>query len=139
MTLDVVPFILEIHLEAVLRMLYLRNSPIPPKASFPEHGCVVYRGAEPVAAAFLRRVEGGYAQLDGLVSSPVASSEMRHEAITLAVDYVLDQAQALGITQIMAISTDAGTLLRSERHGFAKLPHAFIALDLKSRLNTSKD
>ncbi len=85
-----------------------------------------------VAAAFLRKVEGSYGQLDSLISNPVATSEQRHRGIDLVVTQVINKAKDLGITGLIALTKDVGTLMRSEKHGFVALPVTTIALDLTS-------
>lgn len=114
--------------------LRTHNAYIPSDAEIPALGYVVYVNARATAMGFIRRVEGGFGQLDGLVSNPTSSSEDRHLAIDLLVSQLLDSAKELGITQIMAFSKDAGTLMRSERHGFKKqLEYSVIAVDLTKR------
>lgn len=85
----------------------------------------------PIATAFLRRCEGPYAMLDGLASNPKAESFHRHLGIELVVTQVIECAQHFKLKKLLAYSIDAGTLERSLHHGFKKLPHTLIGLDLE--------
>lgn len=105
-----------------------RQSPAPQEV--PAIGYVAYCRGEPIACAFIRAVEGGYAQLDGLASNPSAPGEMRHSAIDLVVEKVMKEAKALGYKGMLAYSVDAATLMRSIRHGFKVMPHVLIVADL---------
>lgn len=88
-------------------------------------------GKQPVAAGFLRRVEGGYAQLDGLTSNPYFGSQIRHEGIKLVVDHLIDAAKQLKINGIMAFTADKGVLDRAAGLGFVKVEQQLIALRIK--------
>jgi hypothetical protein len=96
----------------------------------PEFGFIAFERDEPIAAAFLRRVEPNHAQLDGLITNVLSTSALRHEAIDLVVKANIEKARELRIKQILAFSIDEGTLVRSEKHRFVKLPHTVIVLSL---------
>lgn len=104
----------------------------PPKLTqMPQYGFVaIDDSAQIIASAFIRRVEGGFCQLDGLATDPEKDPVSRNTAINCVLMAVYLKAKELGYKEIMAFSMDNSTLLRSERHGFVKLPHALIALDL---------
>lgn len=110
--------------------LFMRKSYIPSPDEMPEYGVVAYDDATPVAMAFLRRMEGNYAQLDGLASNPEASSLQRHEAIDRVVKKIVKHAKQLEIRSLTAYSIDKGALTRALTHGFVHLPHAVMSLDL---------
>ncbi len=78
-------------------------------------------------------MEGGSGQLDGLCTNPDALPSKRHEAIEAVVNRILDEAKALGMRNLMAMSVDESTLMRSKRHGFKPCPHTLIVVDLTTR------
>ncbi len=84
----------------------------------------------PIAAGFLRRVEGGYAQIDTLTSNKHFGSIVRHEGIKLVVDSLISDAKTLKLHGILAFSTDDGILNRAEQLGFKSQPHSLICLKL---------
>ena len=84
----------------------------------------------PVAVAFLRRCEGGFGILDSLATNPDASSKLRHLAIDLTVGRIINKAKSYNMRHLLAWSLDAGTLERSERHGFVQPPHVLITRSL---------
>lgn len=97
----------------------------------PRVGFVAMKNKSAIAAGFLRMVEGKFALLDGLITYHTEDSYLRHRAIHGVVTYLIQEARKLGLESIIAYSKDDGTLIRSESHGFKKLDHAIIALDLK--------
>lgn len=99
----------------------------------PAYGAIAFDGAEPIAAAFLRRAENEYGIFDGLITKPTADKKLRHIALDLVVENVIQKAKELGLKTIVAWTSDTGTLERSDRHGFKKLADTMIALDLTKR------
>lgn len=85
----------------------------------------------PIAAGFLRRVEGGYAQLDTFTSNPFFGSKIRHLGINLVVDSLLSDAKDLKLRGILAITEDSGILSRSKTHGFKEIEQKLIGLSLE--------
>ncbi len=130
--LSIVPFRYK-YLAALLDVLgkndYLNISTVTMK-TLPKIGYIVLRNNYPVAAGFLRRVEGGYAQLDTLTSNPMFGSLIRHQAIELVVNTLLQDAKDLKLRGIVAFSVDHGILNRAHTMGFHTLPHSLIALNL---------
>ncbi len=107
------------------------NCRIQPEDEVPQVGYVVYDDeGEPAAMAFLRMVEGGFAQLDGLITNPEKAPAVRNSAVDLAVSNIVTEAKRMKLKRLIAFSADANTLVRSERHGFAKLLHTAIIKDL---------
>lgn len=98
----------------------------------PNIGYVVIYGQVPIAAAFLRQMEGRHALFDGLVSNPEADGKIRNIAIEMLVKKIIKSARSHRIKHIMAYSVDESTLKRSLRHGFVQLPHIAITLDIKN-------
>lgn len=97
----------------------------------PEIGFVAYHDLSMVAAGFIRRVEGQFALLDSLITNPRHEPPMRDAAIEMVVAALIEQANKEGIQALFAFSIDKNTLERAEqRHGFVRLPHAVIKLEL---------
>lgn len=108
---------------------YLHISTVNMK-TLPKIGYIALLGGHPIAAGFLRRVEGGYAQIDTLTSNKNFGSLVRHQGIKLVVDTLLQDAKDLKLHGIIAFSTDDGVLSRAEQLGFKSLPHSLIALNM---------
>lgn len=98
--------------------------------TLPECGFVALSEGEFVAASFLRRVEGGYCLFDGLVTNPILPPFKRHLGIEAVVKELILEAKRLKMHKILAYSLDTGTIKRSMYHGFKKLAHTLIMLDL---------
>lgn len=99
--------------------------------TIPKIGYIAMLGEHPVAAGFLRRVECDViAQLDGLCSNPVFGSVIRHEAINLVVDALINEAKALKLEGIIAFTTDLAITVRAEATGFTKINHSILSLKL---------
>lgn len=96
----------------------------------PKVGFIALRDKEPVASAFLRRLEYNYGMIDGLITNPNSLPEYRHFAIDALIDKIKEKAIDLGIRRLIAFSVDKSTLARSSRLGFVQLPDTLIALDL---------
>jgi hypothetical protein len=114
------------HFEEMIKWLRQRDAYVPTLGEMPAIGFVAYSNSVPVAMAFLRRVEGGFGQLDGLCSNPEASGEDRNLSIDAVVDQVFIAASELNIKSLTATSVHNGTLERSLKHGFSELPHTVI-------------
>jgi undecaprenyl pyrophosphate synthase len=124
--MDVQAFNTALHYDTMAAWLKERESFIPSESDMPRIGYVIFNDHFPVAMAFLRRVEGNIAQLDGLCTNPSASSKERHEAIWLAVEEVMKACKELKIKHVMSFSTDAAIIDRSSNHGFSKHPAQVI-------------
>lgn len=99
--------------------------------SLPKIGYIAMIDDEPVAAGFLRRVEGDVvAQLDGLTSNPYFGGMIRHEGITVVVNQLILEAKILKLKGIIAFSLDSSVIKRAEVIGFTRLSHEVISLTL---------
>jgi hypothetical protein len=96
----------------------------------PACGWVAYSDKNPIAAGFLRRVEGGYGQFDTFVSNPSIPSAIRHFALTSITENLLNDAKSLGLSGIVSYIQDKSIIKRAEAIGFRRLPHAVFALPL---------
>jgi N-acetylglutamate synthase-like GNAT family acetyltransferase len=128
--MEVLPFDHNSHAIALYLMLAKRAHPIPHE--LPATGCVAVKDNQVIAACFLRKVEGGYGMIDGLVSHPDAPSKERHEALDLAIQYCIDQAKANGIKHLVSFCLNDSTTSRAERNGFVKQPHSMVTLSIKA-------
>lgn len=98
--------------------------------TMPKLGYIVFMDSVPIAAGFLRRVEGGIGHLDGLVSNAHFGGQIRHEGIRLVVDTLLKEAKVLKLKGIIATTADEGILKRAISLGFHIVKHTVIALKL---------
>ncbi len=99
--------------------------------SLPETGYIVFQDNFPVAAGFLRRVEGGFGQVDSYITDPSVPGKQRDQALDLITDALIKRAKELELRGIVAFSVDQNTISRSLRHGFAALGHVVITKELK--------
>ncbi len=130
--ISIVPFKYK-YMTMLLEMLEDRNYPhiasISMK-SLPKIGYIAIMNKQPIAAGFLRMVEGGYAQMDTLVSNPYFGSIIRNEGIVKVVDSILSDAKDLKLIGIIAFTEDLGVLKRAEVLGFTKVEQSIITLRL---------
>lgn len=124
----------EEHNNILKSWLKARDHYLPVDEEMPETGLIAYYDNIPAAAVFLRKVEGGYGQIDGLTSNPDLESSVRSDALDMVINHILIIAKNDGIKQLISFTSDKNTLLRSLRHGFAKFPtHTVVMIDLNSR------
>lgn len=130
--ISIVPFRYK-YLSSLLDLLnannYLGISTVTMK-TLPNIGYIALRNGYPVAAGFLRRVEGGYAQLDTLTTNPIFGSIVRNEAIDLIVKMLITDAKDLKLHGIIAFTSYQSIIDRAKSIGFNELEHSLIALDL---------
>lgn len=98
--------------------------------NLPKIGYIAMMGKQPVACGFLRRVEGGFAQMDTLASNNYFGSQIRHVGVQAVVDALINEAKQLKLRGIISFSTDCSILRRAEAIGFHKVEHTLIALSL---------
>lgn len=98
--------------------------------TLPRIGYIATHNGHPVAAGFLRRLEGGYGQIDTLVSNPYLGKIIRNEGIKRVVDTLLDDAKRLKLHGIISFTNDSGVLSRAKALGFVELDQKVIALRL---------
>lgn len=122
----------EQDLHHINKWLKDRKHPEQDAYDVPDIGYVACFANRPIAAGFLKQMEGENSIFDGLCSNPLATSEFRNIALDMVVGAIITLAKSRGIKQIIGWSIDEGTLKRAYRHDFVKLPHTLIALDLKN-------
>jgi hypothetical protein len=98
--------------------------------TLPKIGFIAMEDVMPVAAGFLRMIEGGFAQFDTLVSNGDLPSEMRHEGLTKLVDRIIQTAKEKQLLGLMCLTRDEGILNRAESLGFHRLYMIPIGLKL---------
>lgn len=96
----------------------------------PDIGLIGLYMEAPCCAIFLRRCDKGLGIIDGLVSTPRATPEVRHLALDLICHRILEIAATLGIKNILAFTEDETVLRRSLKHGFKKSKLQMIALSM---------
>ncbi len=100
--------------------------------SLPKIGYIALLNNQPIAAGFLRKVEGNIvAQLDGLTSNPYFGSNIRHNGITLIVNRLIEDAKDLNLKGIIAFTQDNSIINRAKSIGFNVVNATTIALTLK--------
>lgn len=133
--MTVEPFSPDKHMHILCAWLTDRGTYVPSREEMPAYGFVAYDDSVPIAMGFLRCMEGGYAQIDGLATDPRASGEQRHLAQDAVVVQLINKAKHFGIKSLTAYSVHKGALKRALTHGFVHLPHTVIALDLTLESN----
>lgn len=109
------------HYSMLIDMLAGRESDLLGFTSYkslPKIGYIAMLGKEPVAAGFLRRVEGGYAQLDTFASNPYFGGKIRDEGIRKVTSALMEDAADLKLVGILAITKDDGIFRRAKDQGF---------------------
>jgi hypothetical protein len=86
--------------------------------TLPKIGYIALMNGHPIAAGFLRRVEGGYAQLDTLTSNKYFGSQIRHAGIVKVVDALLEDTKDLQLNGVIAFTRDVSIIKRAEDLGF---------------------
>jgi len=125
------PFNITKHFKILDGWLESRKAYRTSEHEIPDVGVMVYVDGKPVCAAFLRKVEGNTAQLDGLTTNPEASPEDRHKAIESAVNYITEEAKKLKLFGIIAHTEDLTVVSRAlYHHGFILSREVVLVLPL---------
>ncbi len=98
--------------------------------SLPKIGYIALMHKQPIAAGFLRRVEGGYGQIDTLASNPYFGGMIRHDGITKVITALIQDAKDLKLHGIIAFTADEGVLKRAKEIKFQVVDQTLIALKL---------
>lgn len=131
--MKVVKFSSKKHYAPLIECLVARQAYIPTINEMPKLGYIAFDGKVPVAFVFLRKVEGGYGQIDGLTTNPGCSASQRDQGIRLVIDKLLATCRKTSIFNVLVLSKEENTLMRSHEYGFEKLPLTVMAVDLKKR------
>lgn len=111
-------------------LCHFRGCYFPPEDEMPKLGWLAIDEKRVVAMAFLRKVEGGYAILDGVITNPLIDGTVRHQALDALFAKAMEEGRKRGFKAILGTSTDVSTIMRSEKFGFEKLPHAYLVATL---------
>lgn len=98
--------------------------------TLPKIGYIAFYNKVPVAAGFLARVEPNMGMLDSFTSNPYLGSQIRHEALKLVIDTLIDDAKRMKLKRIIAMSKDSGILNRALELGFVHIPYQFTIKQL---------
>jgi hypothetical protein len=71
-----------------------------------------------LAMGFLYRTDSGVALIEVLLSNPMASRELRSEALDAVVTAIIDEARAGGFTRLLGYTALPAVVSRARRHGF---------------------
>lgn len=129
--IKVIEFDLNTHLSLVNEWRLAYNLRLLSEDETAKLGYIATISGRPVAAVFLRMVEGGYGQIDGLIRDPKANRQKASDGLDRAVSRAIQKARELSLKGLMAYTMDNRTLERSYRHGWVKLDQTLIAIDLK--------
>ena len=109
--------------EYLEKMLMERDLPKSALEELPEIGYIFFDEGRAIAAGFLRKCEGNIGILDSYISSPGEPPELRNKALDIITKRLIDAANKVGISKLLAFSTDQNTIYRSVQHGFEAIPH----------------
>lgn len=96
-----------------------RNYLVSPLFMLPPNGLVICDGDTPVAMGFLMRTDAGVAGPCHLASNPVAAGKIRHQALDLLLNSLVERAKELGHRVICAETNLEPLVDRYKRLGFA--------------------
>jgi len=127
----IVPYDSLEHGKEIANWLIARDMSAEGSTNLPELGLVLVDTGCPVAAGFIRRVEGGYGILDSLITNPDILPGIRDKSLDYLVKELIKLSRREGIRHLSATSVDEHTLIRSAKHGFKVQPHTLITLRIK--------
>jgi hypothetical protein len=119
------------HTKAMIQLLESRGMAVDLINDLPEIGVIAYRNDIPVAAGFIRRMEGSYGLMDSYITNATESSSTRHKALSRITEALIEKAKEEGISKLLAFSSDQNTYQRSLMHGFIAMDHKFSLLIVK--------
>lgn len=98
--------------------------------TLPKIGYIATEGSIPVAMGFLRLVEGGFAQIDTLVTNADLPPETRHQGLEPLIDQLIQTAKQKKLKGIISFTSDMGVIKRAVDTGFKVTSQAVIVLPL---------
>ena|ERR1700677_2086585 len=117
------------HYGMILAMLEDQKTPWIKNVSYknlPKIGYIALIGKHPIAAAFLRKIEGNYGYLDTFVSNPHFGSQIRHQALLLVSQNLMEEAKNQGMGGVLCSSADQGLIKRAKDWGFTVIEHTVL-------------
>lgn len=125
-------FIYSLHLEQMRVLLASRDMDIRIAEDLPNFGFIVQSSDGPIAAGFIRTIEGGYAMFDSFISNSNRDGLTRDFALDMITTKLIELCKMIDIRSIMAFSKDPNTIARAEDHGLKTiLEHKFQIMDIK--------
>jgi hypothetical protein len=103
-------FNIELHFNILNDWLIKHKLSKEDLSNIPQLGYICYEKEIPIAIGFLRMIEGGYAQIDSLVTDPEISSNLRNEAIDLVIKQLIDIAIDLKLKGICSYSKEVRSM-----------------------------
>lgn len=128
----IVPFKFK-HLSLLQEMLesqHYQNVESVSMKSLPKIGYIALLNKEPIAAGFLRRIEGGFAQLDGLTSNAFFGSLIRHQGVSKVVESLLEDARNLKLKGVLAYTKDKSVVKRALIIGFNVVDQTVLSIKI---------
>lgn len=127
-----VPYNPETHTFKMLQMLFSREMSPTVITDLPQHGLIAMEGDAPIAAGFIRRIEGPYVMLDSYITNSVSSPQARDRALNLITTKLLRWAASNGVSKVLSFSSDPNTITRATEHGFNTfIDHTFQVISLE--------
>ena len=107
------------HLKSMRSLLSLRGMPPELVLDLPSHGYMAFDELnEPIAAGFLRMVEGKFGLIDGFITNEHMDSETRHLALSAIGNALVEDAHKSHISHLLVIADDPSMEKRALFHGF---------------------
>lgn len=98
--------------------------------TLPKTGYIALLNDQPVAVGFLRRVEGGFGQLDTFATNPYFGSKIRNIGINLVVNELMDAAKRMKLHGLMCFTKDSGILSRAQTRSFKPMSDTLLIYKL---------
>lgn len=99
--------------------------------TLPKIGYIVMLGNAPVAAGFLRKLEGGYGQLDTFVTNPFLGSIVRNEGLNQVVENLLLEAKNEKMLGLLAMTESPDIIKRAkDNYNFQIMNQTILGLTL---------
>lgn len=86
--------------------------------TLPKIGVVVLAESKPISFGFLRLLEGGFGQIDTIVTDPDAVAEDRHQALNLITENLVNTAKSIGLRGVYGITQHEAIIKRAISLGF---------------------
>ena len=116
--MKVIPFSLSRHVFDISYLLCARDMGAELGSDIPEFGLIAFEGEKPVAAGFIRQIEGNYAMLDSFISNPDIEYAIRDRALDLITRKLIEVAKRNNVRKLFAFSEHTGIIDRAIRNGF---------------------
>lgn len=128
--MEIFPYEKKAHLGFLRMWLLERGLDISLASDLPDIGFIAQDGAFPIAAGFLRIVEGNAGIVDGFISNKLKEGSSRHEALDLLTEKLISCAKEQGLSQLIAYTIDTHTIERAKKHGFQTAQHTLLCMKL---------